>query len=228
MINEAIILAGGYGKRLTNVQGVPKPMAPINGVPFLQILLDNLIVKGISIFHLSVGHQHEVIVNYFGNSYMGCKINYIIEDSPLGTGGAIQKSLLSVTKKNVWVINGDTYFDIDLQSMYEHHLANEAEVTIALKLMQGFDRYGRVIQNSEFRIEDFLEKQPCDSGLINGGVYLINSNLFKGLNLPQQFSMEEDYFNIFCAEKNFYGFTEEGYFIDIGIPEDYDRAHQEL
>ena len=109
MITEAIILAGGFGTRLTNVTDVPKPMAPINGVPFLQILLDDLLVKGITTFHLAVGHQHEIIVNYFGNNYMGCKVNYIIEDSPLGTGGAIKKALKTISAESVFVLNGDTF-----------------------------------------------------------------------------------------------------------------------
>ena len=228
MTNEAIILAGGFGTRLTNVLDVPKPMAPINGVPFLQILLDDLLVKGITRFHLAVGHQHEVIVAYFGNSYMGCKINYIIENTPLGTGGAIQKALAEVNSENVFVFNGDTFFDVDIEQMNEQHDAKNAVVTIALKPMTEFERYGAVKYNPDLRITDFSEKQFCEKGAINGGVYLLQKNGFEGLNLPEQFSMEQAYFETYCSEKNFYGYLSDGYFIDIGIPEDYERAQTEL
>ncbi len=228
MTNEAIILAGGFGTRLTTVQDVPKPMAPINNIPFLQILLDDLLMKGISKFYLAVGHQHEVIVNYFGSSYMGCKIEYVIEDPPLGTGGAIKQALEQVSSDNVFVFNGDTFFDVDIELMAEEHAANNPEVTLALKPLSDFDRYGSVEVNDDYRITKFAEKQFCAEGVINGGIYLMKTNLFEGLDYPAQFSMEQDYFEKYCSEKQLQGFIDEGYFIDIGIPEDYDKAQDEL
>ncbi len=228
MINEAIILAGGFGTRLTTVKDVPKPMAPINGVPFLQILLDDLLVKGISKFYLAVGYQHKVIIDYFGPSYMGCKIQYIIEDTPLGTGGAIKKALEHVSSDNVFVFNGDTYFDVDIELMYQQHNSCSPEITLALKPLINFDRYGAVQINDKLRITKFSEKKFYTEGLINGGVYLMNSDVFKSLNLPEQFSMEQVYFEKYCSEKQLEGFIDEGYFIDIGIPEDYEKAQVEL
>ncbi len=228
MTNEAIILAGGFGTRLTTVKDVPKPMAPINNVPFLQILLDDLLVKGITKFYLAVGHQHEIIIDYFGSSYMGCKINYVIEDTPLGTGGAIKQALAQVTSENVFVFNGDTFFDVDIELMAAQHNSCSAEVTLALKPLTDFDRYGTVEVNDKFRITKFAEKQFCKEGVINGGIYLMKSNLFEGLEYPTQFSMEQDYFERYCSEKQLEGFVDEGYFIDIGIPEDYEKAQEEL
>ena len=228
MINEAIILAGGFGTRLSNVIDVPKPMAPINNIPFLQILMDDLIVKGITTFYLAVGHQHEIIVNYFGSAYMGCKVNYAIEEKPLGTGGAIKRALKLVKSENVLVTNGDTFFDVDLDEMEEQHLLKKADVTIALKPMQDFDRYGEVICNDALRITNFSEKKYCKLGVINGGVYILSTAIFDQLDFPNQFSMEQDYFENYCLEKYIYGFISQGYFIDIGIPSDYERAQREL
>lgn len=228
MTNEAIILAGGFGTRLTSVQDVPKPMAPINEVPFLQILLDDLLVKGISKFYLAVGYQHEVIVDYFGSSYMGCKIEYVIENSPLGTGGAIKQALEKVNADTVFVFNGDTFFDVDIALMAEQHAANNPELTLALKPLTAFDRYGAVELNDDLRITKFAEKQFCKEGVINGGIYLMKTNIFEGLNYPDQFSMEQEYFEKYCSQKQLEGFIDEGYFIDIGIPEDYDKAQEEL
>lgn len=228
MTNQAIILAGGFGTRLTTVQDVPKPMAPINDVPFLQILLDDLLMKGISKFYLAVGHQHEVIIDYFGASYMGCKIEYVIEDSPLGTGGAIKQALEHVSSENIFVFNGDTFFDVDIELMAEQHAVNNTEVTLALKPLTEFDRYGTVEISDKLRITKFAEKQFCKQGVINGGIYLMKTNLFEGLNYLDQFSMEQDYFEKYCLEKQLEGFVDEGYFIDIGIPEDYEKAQKEL
>ena len=228
MIKEAIILAGGFGTRLTNITDVPKPMAPINDVPFLQILLNDLLVKGITTFYLAVGHQHEVIIDYFGSSYMGCKVNYIIEDTPLGTGGAIKKALESVSSENVYVFNGDTFYDVDLDVMMEQHLSKNADITIALKPMIDFDRYGAVEYDADLRITNFSEKQFCKHGVINGGIYIIPTKLFDGLNFSNQFSIEQDYFEKYCSNKNLYAFISDGYFIDIGIPEDYERAQIDL
>ena len=228
MTNEAIILAGGFGTRLTTVQDVPKPMAPINEVPFLQILLDDLLMKGISKFYLAVGHQHEVIIDYFGSNYMGCKIEYVIEDAPLGTGGAIKQALEQVDSETVFVFNGDTFFDVDIELMAEQHNGCNAEVTLALKPLTQFDRYGAVEVNDKLRITQFSEKKFCEKGVINGGIYLMKTNLFEGLNYPDQFSMEQDYFEKYCSQKQLEGFIDEGYFIDIGIPEDYEKAQEEL
>ena len=112
--------------------------------------------------------------------------------------------------------------------MNEQHLAKNATATLALKPMQNFDRYGAVECDEDSRITSFLEKQFCEQGAINGGVYLLQTNLFERLNLPDQFSMEEGFFNAYCSEKSFYGFVSDGYFIDIGIPEDYQKAQGEL
>ncbi|PCJ01487.1 MAG: D-glycero-D-manno-heptose 1-phosphate guanosyltransferase [Flavobacteriales bacterium] len=228
MTSEAIILAGGFGTRLTSVKDVPKPMAPINDVPFLQILLDDLLVKGITKFYLAVGHQHEVIVDYFGSSYMGCKIHYVIEDSPLGTGGAIKQALEQVASENVFVFNGDTFFDVDIELMDEQHQSKKSDVTLALKPLTDFDRYGAVEHNDELRITNFSEKKFCKEGVINGGIYLLQTNIFDGLDFPKQFSMEQDYFEKYCSKNNLSGFIDDGYFIDIGIPEDYEKAQEEL
>lgn len=228
MTNEAIILAGGFGTRLTSVIDIPKPMAPINNIPFLEYILNYLASFKITKIHLAVGYKHEVIVNHFGNQFKACELNYIIEDSPLGTGGAIKKTLKNVSSKEVFIINGDTFFDVNLTLMAKQHEINNPEVTLALKKLTNFDRYGAVQFNKDFKINNFSEKQFCEEGEINGGVYLLKTNLFDGLNYTDQFSMEQDYFEKYCSEKQFEGFISDGYFIDIGIPEDYEKAQKDL
>jgi D-glycero-alpha-D-manno-heptose 1-phosphate guanylyltransferase len=228
MTNEAIILAGGFGTRLASVVDVPKPMAPIHDIPFLQYILNYLSKYNITKIHLAVGYKHQVILDYFGSNYKGCELNYIVEDTPLGTGGAVKKALSEVTSDQVFIINGDTFFDVDLKKMNAHFNATKAVVSLALKPMQNFDRYGVVVTDDSDRIMAFQEKKYCKEGAINGGIYLLNTDVFEGIEFPEQFSLEQDYFDKYCKESNFVGFKSDTYFIDIGIPTDYAKAQEEL
>ena len=111
---EAIILAGGFGKRLkSKIKDIPKPMAPINGRPFLEYIMQKLLNYGFDHVVLSVGYKSEVISDYFGDNYFGIRISYVKETSPLGTGGAIKLALTKSKEDHIFIINGDTYFDID-------------------------------------------------------------------------------------------------------------------
>lgn len=228
MTNEAIILAGGFGTRLASVVDVPKPMAPINDIPFLEYILNYLAKHHITKIHLAVGYKYQVIVDYFGDNYKGLELNYVIEDTPLGTGGAVKQALEKVTSDEVFIINGDTFFDVDLTQMDSQFIANKATVSLALKPMKNFDRYGVVEVDSTNKILAFKEKQHCESGAINGGIYLLKTNIFEGLDFPEQFSLEQDYFDVYCSQTNFFGFISDTYFIDIGIPTDYAKAQEEL
>ena len=228
MTNEAIILAGGFGTRLASVVDVPKPMAPINDIPFLEYILNYLAKHNIVEVYLAVGYKHHVIIDYFGDEYNNLKLNYVIEDTPLGTGGAVKQALEKVSSKEVFIINGDTFFDVNLEKMYKHFITCNAEVSLALKPMQKFDRYGVVEIDAKTKIKAFKEKKFCEQGAINGGIYLLKSDIFNELSFLQQFSLEQDYFDKYCAESNFYGFISDTYFIDIGIPEDYAKAQNEL
>ncbi|MFZ9846642.1 MAG: nucleotidyltransferase family protein [Flavobacteriales bacterium] len=223
MVKEAIILAGGFGTRLqTVVADVPKPMAPVNGKPFLQYILDYCIQQGINSVVLSTGYKHEVIFNFFGSQYNSIQIQYARENEPLGTGGAIQFALQKCTQEHVVVLNGDTFFNVDLQKLEDEHQKAHSEFSIAAKKMYNFDRYG-IIQTDQNRISAFEEKRAVNEGIINAGVYIIHRKKFLALQLPQKFSMEKDYMEKFFASKPFYAFEFSGYFIDIGIPEDYEK-----
>lgn len=229
MTKEAIILAGGLGTRLQKVVGdLPKPMADINGKPFLAYLLNFLIEQGIEKAILSVGYKHEVIKSYFKDRYKSLKIEYSIETEPLGTGGGIKKAVGLSGSETVFVLNGDTFFNISLKKLLQFHHANRSDITIALKPMRQFDRYGSVNINEENRITGFEEKQYKDFGAINAGVYVLNKSLFDEMQLPEKFSFETDVLKRHHASHRFYGMEFDGYFIDIGLPEDYQKARDEL
>ena len=221
---EAIILAGGMGTRLRSiVTDIPKPMAPVCGRPFLAFILDQLQTHGVQRAVLATGYRHEAVEEYIGTRYGNLSLSYSVETESLGTGGGIKKGMELCSEQNVFVLNGDTFFDVDLVGMIAFHLRTEADITIALKEMTNFDRYGAVTMDGE-RVVAFHEKIMCAKGYINGGVYLVRKGLLKDLELPEQFSFEVDLLGKFLHGLNVGGFRGDGFFIDIGIPEDYKKA----
>ena len=229
MVNEAVILAGGFGTRLSHVLGnVPKPMAPVYGKPFLIYLLDRLQDAGIKHVVLATGYLHEVIASYFQNDYRDMRITLSHETKPLFTGGAIRQAAQYIEGDNFLVLNGDTLFDIDIAQLCEFHTTYNAHLTIALRQVPDTSRYGAVTCEQN-RIVAFREKaDSLGSGAINGGIYCINRSWLMSQTLPEKFSFEKELMQPLAGQKGFYGVTYDGYFIDIGIPEDYYRAQREF
>ncbi len=229
---EVVILAGGLGTRLRSVVSeVPKCMAPVAGKPFLWYLLKYLTRFNVSRVILSVGYLREVIFKWIDENKdeFPFEFEYAIEEEPLGTGGGIKLALGKVHEKFALILNGDTFFDVDLDELARLHSQNAKNITIALKPMQNFDRYGSVDFNAgSSTIKAFNEKKHCDQGLINGGIYLVSvsSNIFAGL--PTKFSFETAVLEKQCQSGNVGGVIQDKYFIDIGIPEDYHKADAEF
>ena len=229
-MKEAIILAGGFGTRLQSVvKELPKPMAPVGGRPFLTYILDYLIDYNYSKVVLSVGYLHEKIEEYFGSQYKSLKISYAVENEPLGTGGGIFYALSQCTSENVLILNGDTLFKADLDALGEFHEQHQSALSIILRQVSDTSRYGSVQTDENQRIISFTEKNnSIGAGMINGGIYLINNNFAQKLPLPKKFSFEKDLMEKLYKQEQFFAMPSDGYFIDIGIPEDYARAQKEL
>ena len=229
MIKEAIILAGGLGTRLRSaVPDLPKCMAPVVGKPFLHYVIEHLRKQGVENFIFSLGYMSEMIVEYVNDQYSMLNVQYSIEAAPLGTGGAIKLACEKTTEKNLLIVNGDTLFSIDITKLLAFHSMCGADCTLALKPMRNFDRYGVVDMNADYSIACFREKQYFVQGLINGGIYALNTSTFLKEDLPEKFSFEKDYLESFTGQRRFYGVKQDAYFIDIGVPEDYARAQHEL
>lgn len=226
---ECIILAGGLGTRLQGVIGAsPKCMAPVNGQPFLAYLFDYLNEQKCTRAILSLGYKHKVILDWLDTQDLYFELDYVIESEPLGTGGGIQAAVDEAGADDVVVLNGDTMFKVDLAAQMAFHRDSKAATTLALKKMHKFDRYGVVNTNAKGVITAFEEKQYKEEGLINGGIYVINREAFLAKNLPEKFSFEKEYLERYTKENKFYGYASDGYFIDIGIPEDYARAQEDF
>jgi D-glycero-alpha-D-manno-heptose 1-phosphate guanylyltransferase len=229
MIKEAIILAGGLGTRLkSEVAELPKSMAPINGIPFLQYQLDYLNKFEINNVYLAVGYLSNSIIEYFGESYKGITLSYSFEKEPLGTGGAISKAISQTKTEEILILNGDTLFQLELYEFYENHITSQADFSIALKRLTNFERYGVVQLNDINEIVGFEEKQFQKSGIINGGVYILNKSALTSYSFPKKYSFEKEFLETKFKELKFCGFKSSSYFLDIGIPSDYEKAHEDF
>ncbi len=228
MIKEAIVLAGGLGTRLKGViSEIPKPMAPIGDKPFLEYVLNYLKAQQIERVILAVGYKFEVIQDYFGESYNGIELVYAIENTPMGTGGGIANALKHTNSHEVFLLNGDTFFQVDLHQLCEFHSEHQSDLTLSLKQLNDFDRYGTV-DLDQGRVTQFKEKKYLKQGAINGGVYVLNRKIFEQPELGDKFSFEQDIMERCVDSIQIYGISFDGYFIDIGIPEDYAKAQIDL
>ncbi|MFC1692653.1 nucleotidyltransferase family protein [Candidatus Latescibacterota bacterium] len=226
---EAIILAGGIGTRLHSVvKDFAKPMALVNGKPFLQYILNNLLKNDVTLFILSVGYKYKEIQDYFGDEYRSTPIDYAFEEIPLGTGGGIRESLELAHNSPVFVLNGDTFFDVDLDNLKRTHCNSGADVTLAVKQKDDLSRYGSVLFDETGRLIAFKEKSCGKNGYINGGVYVMNKDLFTPFPLTSPFSFETDFMEVYINDLNIRVLPCDAYFIDIGVPRDYYKARQEL
>ena len=223
---DVIILAGGLGTRLRSVvSDVPKCMAPVGGRPFLAWALQWLERFDVNRIVLSLGYLNEVVIDWVQKEYKGkTPVDWVIEETPLGTGGGIRLAMSKVAPGRTIILNGDTFFNVDLNAFDLFSMHSASPLIVALKPMTDFDRYGSVTLSEDNRITSFNEKKHCDEGLINGGIYCIDSraDLFDGM--PDKFSFEKEILEPMSKSGRLAGFVSDGSFIDIGIPQDYQLA----
>ena len=230
MTGEAIILAGGLGTRLKEVvPDTPKSMALINGRPFLEYQLDYLDRWGLRRVILSVGYGKEKIMDHFGGQYKSLQIAYSVEEEPLGTGGAIISALQHVEGFSVFIFNGDTYFDVNLQRLDDFRRIKEADICLAMRFEIDPARFGILEFDNNNRIIRFYEKPDgIEEGYINGGVYIVRKDFLLRFGLPEKFSFEKDFLQKYYQTEEIYGMRCFSYFRDIGVPEDYQKAIDEF
>jgi D-glycero-alpha-D-manno-heptose 1-phosphate guanylyltransferase len=226
---QAIILAGGFGTRLKSVVAdKPKVLSPVAGKPFLHFIINFLQQQGITQYIFALGYLHEQVLEYLQENHPHLNHQYTIEEKPLGTGGGIKLAMQKATEENVIIVNADTFFEINLQQMMHFHTTFNAHCTIGVKKMENFDRYGTVEIDNQNNIIAFKEKTPTQIGFINAGYLIFNKSFFleKTAHLPPVFSYEKDFLEKVLTNATLKAFESNGYFIDIGIPQDYALAQQ--
>lgn len=220
-------MCGGLGTRLRSVSGaLPKPMVPVANRPFLEHILDYLIMQGVTEAVLAVSYKKEIIIDHFGSKYRNLDIIYSIESTPLGTGGAVKKALEQIPpfpNQLILTINGDTFVEYSLLDMVSRCKGEHADFVMALKEMDDTSRYGRVKVDHN-NITEFEEKKSGHKGLINAGIYLFSPDLYKAFPEAEAFSFENEFLEPLIRSHDVQPSISDGYFIDIGVPEDYQKA----
>jgi D-glycero-alpha-D-manno-heptose 1-phosphate guanylyltransferase len=226
-LKEAIVLAGGFGTRLREmVPNCPKPMAMVAGRPFLEILLMALSKKGFTRVVISLGYLSEKIISHFKSQYAGMDLTYVVEDHPLGTGGAVRLAMTHCLNDYVFVFNGDTFLDIESKEIEMLWVERRNPIIVA-KMVTDTSRYGSLLVKNN-SIIGFTEKGKTGPGLINAGCYLFSTNVLDDYVLNESFSLEHEFLKLAVKKKSIEVYVTKGQFIDIGIPEDYLRAQTEL
>lgn len=230
-MTAAIILAGGLGTRLRSVvPDLPKPMAPVEGRPFIEHQLDYWIAQGVDRFVVSVGYMKEVIMDHLGSSYRSISVTYAIEDEPMGTGGGLLLAAQGL-REPFLVLNGDTFFEVDLAKLLKFHSDHSADWTFSLFRTEEVGRYMGIDVNSDGEIKSLKSGMGKMGRLANGGVYLVNPSVLvhEAFAPNSKFSLEEDILTALISRGcKLCGLEFTGSFIDIGIPEDYHRAAEVL
>jgi D-glycero-alpha-D-manno-heptose 1-phosphate guanylyltransferase len=227
---QALILAGGLGTRLRSVvNDRPKPMALVEGKPFLEYVLNGLKNNGITSIIFAVGYKGSMVEEYFGDgSWLGMQIVYSYEEGQLGTAGAIKNAVDKISTEAFYVLNGDTYYEIDYGKLAELNRKNNSIMTLVLREVEDISRYGKATLQGE-QLVGFNEKSTEDvPGTINGGIYYMKKELLD--RIPEgKVSLENEIIPMLLAEgQSISGTINDGYFIDIGIPEDYFRFQEHV
>lgn len=225
-MEDIVILAGGLGVRLKHIlSNRQKAMALVSGRPFLDYILTDLSNKGFRRAIIAVSYLADQVREFYGDRFGEMELKYSVEDVPLGTGGALLKASKLCEGDRFFAVNGDTYFNVDYNLIREKHIEQSAEITLAGKEKPNFKRHGTVVFDSDGIITEFAEKSFAERGYINGGIYLINKSVFNE-SYPEKFSFETDILQ--TLKKKTVCVPFDGYFIDIGVPQDYFRAQTEI
>ncbi len=223
----AIVLAGGRGTRLGSLtENIPKPLLNVAERPFIFHLLDYLKAQKISNVILAIGYLQSQFEQLIGKEYKGMSVRYSIETSPLGTGGALDKALSITNEENLFVLNGDTLFMADLRELEQKHHQVKASLTLVLRHVEDAARYGSIDFNNEL-ITSIREKGTQGPGYINGGIYFLRLSERPSFK-KEVYSFEKEVIPFLIKNNKVSFVISNNYFIDIGIPEDFQRSQVEL
>lgn len=227
---QAVLLAGGLGTRLKSVvSDRPKPMALIGEKPFMEYVVHELSLHGVDEIIFAVGYKGSMVEEYFKDgSEFGLKVHYAYEETLLGTAGAIKNAGRFITQDRFFVLNADTYYQLDYSRLVSLSASMDLDLALVLREVADVSRYGQAVLK-DGRLVAFNEKtKECRSGTINGGVYLMKKQLLE--QIPKgKVSLENEMIPKWLEEKRLLGgFVNDGYFIDIGIPQDYYKFKEDV
>jgi len=223
---QAMIMAGGFGKRLHPLtEEVPKPMLSVGGRPLMERIVEQLRKAGIQQINITTHYKPENIAAHFGDgSNFGVKLNYVTEDRPLGTAGAL--GLMEKPDKLLLVINGDILTRMNFRAMLAYHREHKADLTVAVRKYDLKVPYG-VIESDGAFVRELAEK-PSHSFFVNAGIYLLEPSVYHYVPNGQRFDMTDLIQRLLEEQRPVASFPIVEYWLDIGQPEDYERAQEDI
>ena len=229
----AILLVGGFGTRLMPLtKNTPKPMLTVAGIPVTEHQLNMAKAAGITHIVLATSYLSELFTPYFGDgSKWGMKIEYAVEETPLGTGGAIRNAAKVInSSESIVILNGDVLSSHNLTEQIRQHEANNADVTLHLTQVEDARAYGCVPTDSKGRVTAFLEKMENPvTNQINAGCYVFNPRVLESIPLDTVVSVERETFPLLVKNgADVYGYVENSYWVDIGTPQALMKASVEI
>ncbi len=228
-MKEVIILSGGLGTRLKPVvNNLPKCLAIVNNRPFIAYILDSLIKYQYDKYIFALGYMNEEVIHYVKTEYPNLNVVFSVEEEQLLTGGAIRLALEYVESESVLILNADTFLNINLNTLKKFHNSFGADITIVLKPLYDFERYGSVKFDIDHWITHFEEKKYMDFGYINCGYIYLNKNVLLQYPIGKKFSFEKDFISEKINRLKIKALIDKSYFIDIGIPEDFIKAQMDF
>ena len=226
---DFIILCGGQGTRLRSVVGdSQKVMAAVGDEPFLDLLIKYIRAQGGRRVILATGYKADDVEAHYDGRFKDMTIEFSREEEPLGTGGAIKRAWSKIQSENFFVLNGDSFCPIEFETMMDLHIAYQSAATVALAKVEDGQDYGSVMLDDAGCVTAFQEKVPTGNlTYVNTGIYCFRDDLKKELPSTRKFSLERDFFPSIIG-KGFCGYVADKSFHDIGTPERYKEAVQQM
>jgi NDP-sugar pyrophosphorylase family protein len=227
MSKRAIILAGGKGTRLKPYTiSLPKPLVPVGDTPILEIIIKQLISHGFNHITITINHMADIIKAFFGDgSKWNIKIDYSLEDKPLSTMGPLK--LIKDLPENFLIMNGDVLTDLNFSELYQYHIENKNIYTISSFIRKHKNDYGVLEINNDGYLVDFHEK-PITEFNVSMGVYVANQEILDYIPENQAYGFDHLMLDLIKRDKNASVKTFDGYWLDIGRPDDYAKACEDI
>lgn len=228
-MREVIILAGGQGTRLKSItKNIPKCLVKVNEKEFLSYVLKSLENYNYDKIILALGYGQNQIRKFIDLNYSHLNVIYSIENKPLLTGGAVRLASEQIESDSFLILNADTFHNIDLDLLTNYHYSKNSDVTIALKPMNNFNRYGAVEFDKNNQVIKFREKENMSFGYINTGYIHVKKKVLLDFDIGVPFSFENNFLKEYVDKIKILSFIDDSYFIDIGVPEDYKKANEDF
>lgn len=221
---HCVIMTGGKGERMRPYTYIlPKGLLPIDGTPLLEILIKQCLYYGFTRITMACGYLASMIQNYFGDgSKWGIEIDYLVEEVPLGTAGALRN--LSLQNESILVMNCDVLTNLNLREFFAQHLRHKSLLTVASHEIKTPIELG-VLEVEEERVLHFLEK-PTNRALISMGIYVVHQEALKYLPVQQRFDIPDLIFLLLANGEMVTHYQTDSFWMDIGKPNDYEKANQ--